>query len=107
MLTVSSKEGKVMRIGTYNMVNQVYSTSTAKKSTTADGTGYASFKDQISLSTAGKDMQVAKNALAKTPDVREDKVNDIKSRLENESYNVDPEAFASKLMSAFAERNLI
>jgi negative regulator of flagellin synthesis FlgM len=52
-------------------------------------------------------MQVAKNALAKTPDVREDKVNDIKSRLENESYNVDPEAFASKLMSAFAERNLI
>jgi negative regulator of flagellin synthesis FlgM len=86
------------------MVNQVYSSSTTKKSTTAGSTGYASFMDQISLSTAGKDMQVAKNALAKTPDVREDKVNDIKSQLESGSYNVDPEAFASKLLSAFAEK---
>jgi negative regulator of flagellin synthesis FlgM len=86
------------------MVNQVYSSSTTKKSTTAGSTGYASFMDQISLSTAGKDMQVAKNALAKTPDVREDKVSDIKSQLEAGSYNVDPEAFASKLLSAFAEK---
>jgi negative regulator of flagellin synthesis FlgM len=86
------------------MVNQVYSSSTTKKSMTSGSTGNASFMDQISLSTAGKDMQVAKNALAKTPDVRENKVNDIKEQLENGTYDVDPEAFASKLLSAFTER---
>jgi negative regulator of flagellin synthesis FlgM len=86
------------------MVNQVYSSSTTKKSMTSGSTGNASFMDQISLSTAGKDMQVAKNALAKTPDVRENKVNDIKAQLENGTYDVDPEAFASKLLSAFTER---
>jgi negative regulator of flagellin synthesis FlgM len=93
-----------MRIGTYNRVNQVYSANSTKKSATSGSTGNASFMDHISLSTTGKDMQVAKNALAKTPDVREDKVNDIKEQLENGTYNVDPEAFASKLLSAFAER---
>lgn len=89
-----------MRIGTYNMINQIYSTSNTKKSTTANSTGNTDFMDQVFLSSAGKDMQVAKNALAKTPDIREDKVNDIKARLANGTYSVNPEDFAKKLMNS-------
>lgn len=95
-----------MRIGTYNMINQIYSTSTPKKSTTANSTGYASFTDQISLSSAGKDMQIAKNALAKLSDVREDKVNDIKARLADGSYKVDAEDFAAKLIASYASKSI-
>lgn len=93
-----------MRIGTYNMVNQIYGTNSAKKSNNTSGTGYASFKDEVSLSSIGKDMQVAKNALVGVSDVRESKVNDIKSRMSNGTYEVSTEDFASKLMEAFAAK---
>lgn len=95
-----------MRIGTYNMISQLYGTGTTKKSTTTKSTSYASFKDEISLSTAGKDMQIAKNALAKTPDVREDLVSSIKSRIENGTYEVDADDFAAKLADAFAAKGV-
>lgn len=91
-----------MRIGTYNMISQIYGNSQTKKSTTANSTSYASFRDEVSFSSTGKDMQVAKNALAATPDVREAKVNDIKARLENGTYEVSSADFADKLMAAFA-----
>lgn len=89
-----------MRIGTINMMNQIYGTGkTAKSGTTA--AGFSSFKDEISLSATAKDMQVAKNALNAVPDVREAKIADIKSRMESGTYDVSVEDFAAKLMSAY------
>lgn len=93
-----------MRIGTYNMLSQIYGTSSGKKTNQANGTGTASFRDEVSLSSKGKDMQVAKNALAATPDVRESKVNDLKNQIANGTYEVSDEAFADKLLSAFDSR---
>ncbi len=90
-----------MRIGTYNMVSQIYGNSGAKKTKAAGGTGNASFKDEVSFSSMGKDMQIAKNALAATSDVRESKISDIKSRMASGTYNISGEAFADKLISAF------
>ena len=49
-------------------------------------------------------MQVAKNALLTTPDVRESLVSDIKSRMDAGTYDVSTEDFASKLVSAFASK---
>lgn len=95
-----------MRIGTYNMVNQIYGTNGAKKSKNTNGTGYASFKDEVSFSSIGKDLQVAKNALHGVSDVRESKVNDIKSRMDNGTYEVSVDDFASKLMEAFASKKV-
>ena len=89
-----------MRIGTINMMNQIYGTGkTAKSGTTA--AGFSSFKDEISLSATAKDMQVAKNALNAVPDVREAKIADIKSRMESGTYDVSVDDFAAKLMSAY------
>ncbi len=90
-----------MRIGTYNMISQIYGNSNTKKSSATSGTGYASFKDEVSFSSMGKDMQIAKNALATTPDVRESKVNQIKAKMESGAYQVSGEDFATKLMDMF------
>lgn len=95
-----------MRIGTYNMISQIYGSNTAKKSTTANSTGYASFRDEVSFSSMGRDMQVAKNALAGVPNTRDSKVSDIKSRMDNGTYEVSSEDFAEKLMAAFAEKKV-
>lgn len=95
-----------MRIGTYNMINQVYSNSSAKKSTTTNGSGYTSFMDEISISSTAKDMQVAKAALNKTDDVRQSIVSDIKSKIDNGTYEVDPNDFAEKLLESFGANRI-
>ncbi len=95
-----------MRIGAYNMINQIYGANSTKKSKSTNGTGYASFKDEVSFSSMGKDMQIAKNALASVPDVRESLVSDIKSRMEQGTYEVSADDFADKLMSAFAAKSV-
>lgn len=90
-----------MRVGTYNMVNQIYGSNGTKKSKTSSNTAHASFKDEIAFSSMGKDMQIAKNALAAVPNTRDNIVSDIKSRMENGTYKVSVDDFAEKLMSAY------
>ena len=90
-----------MRIGSINMMNQLYGTAGTKKPGNIGTSGYTSFQDQVAFSTAGKDMQVAKNALAGVPDVRESKIADLKSRIDNGTYDVSVDDFAAKLISAY------
>ena len=98
--------GIFMRIGTYNMVNQIYGAKSTKKSSSVGGTNYASFKDEVSFSSMGKDMQVAKNALAGVSDVRESKISELKAKVQSGTYSVSPEAFADKLMSAYKAQSI-
>lgn len=93
-----------MRIGTYNMVSQIYGSKNTKKLNNVNGTSYADFRDEVSFSAMGKDMQIAKNALGNAADVRESLVSDIKSRIKNGTYNVSNEDFANKLLEAYASR---
>ncbi len=95
-----------MRIGTYNMISQIYGSSNTKKSSATNGTNYASFKDEVSFSSMGKDMQVAKNALASTSDVREARVSELKAKVQNGTYEVSNEDFAAKLMEKFAAKTI-
>lgn len=93
-----------MRIGTYNMINQVYGTKNTKKTGNLNSTSYANFKDEVSFSSMGKDMQIAKAALADAPDVRENLVKDIKTRIADGTYEVSDEDFANKLLEAYGAR---
>lgn len=93
-----------MRIGTYNMINQVYGTKNTKKTGNLNSTSYANFKDEVSFSSMGKDMQIAKAALADAPDVRENLVKDIKARIADGTYEVSDEDFANKLLEAYGAR---
>ncbi len=89
-----------MRIDAYNQVAQIYQTNKAK--TTAGKTEKTSaFSDALQLSQTGKDMQVAKQAVKDAPDVREDRVNEIKSKLASGTYNVSGEEIADKLVNNY------
>lgn len=87
-----------MRIDAYNQIGQVYGVN--KKTKTAP-TGKTSTTDKIEISSFGKELQIAKQAVANSSDVREDKVADIKSRLANGTYNVDSATFADKLLESY------
>lgn len=102
----SGEEGVTMRIGAYNQIAQVYGNKPVKKSYRSDTIGATSTMDQVSFSSIGKDMQIAKNALGSVPDVREERVKALKESIANGTYQVSAESFADKLLAAFDEKSL-
>ncbi len=92
-----------MRIDGMQKVAQLYSSNTVKKS---DKKNVESAKDNLQISQAGRDYQVAKKAVAEAPDVREDLVADIKRRLEAGTYEVSADAFAEKVIAKYNQMML-
>lgn len=86
-----------MRIDAYAQIQQLYN---MPKATGAGKVAAPSsdFRDKLQISGAGKDMQIAKQAIANAPDVREDRVAELKSALANGTYNVSGDDFADKIM---------
>lgn len=89
-----------MRIEAYTQIQQMYNTSKTSK---PQKTSNVSFSDQLVLSSAGKDMQVAKQAVKNSPDIREDLTSRIKAQMQSGTYHVSAEAFADKLMKKMEE----
>lgn len=92
------KEGSVMRIEAYTQVQQLYKTNKVKKT---NSVSRASGKDQVEISTFGKDIQTAKAALSATPDIREDVTSLLKTSINSGNYSVSDESFAEKLLSKY------
>ncbi|MBO4946104.1 MAG: flagellar biosynthesis anti-sigma factor FlgM [Lachnospiraceae bacterium] len=95
-----------MRIDAYNQISQIYGVGKSKKTGHTGNIGSIGTMDQVSFSSIGKDMQIAKTALAKTPDVRKEKVDAIKTAIQNGTYEVSNESFAEKLVSAYNNRGI-
>ena len=92
-----------MRIGSVSHVANIYQTQTKAAKPKAT---FESQMDAYSVSSTGKDYQVAKAALASTSDVREDKVADIKAKIDKGTYDVSVDDFASKLLEAYKNRTV-
>lgn len=88
-----------MRIDAYNQVAQLYNVN--KTTRTKSTTSVEKPRDAVHISQAGKDYQIAKQAVANAPDIREDKVADLKAQVKSGNYNVDTGDFASKLLEKF------
>ncbi len=88
-----------MRIDAYSQISQVYKPSKPTK-TYASSTSSAA-KDELQLSSFGQTFQVAKEAVKNAPDIREDKVSSVKSAIDNGSYSVSVDDFASKLLEQY------
>ena len=89
-----------MRIDAYNQIAQLYGAQKAyntQKTNKAASMG----SDQLSISQAGYSYQAAKAAVSEASDVREDKVAMLKEKIQNGTYSVDPEDFASKLLEKY------
>jgi len=92
-----------MRVDAYNKIAQLYQTSKVQSTTKVKGVDK---KDQVEISSVGKDFQIAKQALNKISDVRADKVNDIKNRMEAGTYNINAEEVANKLVERFYDESI-
>lgn len=89
-----------MRIEAYTQVQQLYQT---KKTTRTDKAVRGSFSDQVQISTMGKDIQTAKQAVSSASDVREEKIAPLKNAIDSGSYQVDEGSFAEKLYQKYTE----
>ena len=87
-----------MRIDAMSEISQLYQSNGTRKKI---GTTSVCKKDSVEISEFGKDLQVAKQAVAQTEDVRMDKVEELKARIANGTYNVPMGALADKLLSGF------
>ena len=66
----------------------------------AGDTKGANGKDKIELSTKAQDFQVALKALSRVPDVRVEKVNELKARVVSGQYNVDAGEVADSIIDS-------
>lgn len=88
-----------MRIDAYNQVAAMYQTSKPAKTQSTYGVSQA--RDEVQISSFGRDFQVAKQAVAETSDIREEKVSELKASVQSGSYKVDSGDFANKLMENY------
>ena len=54
--------------------------------------------DRVSISFRARELAAARRALEIIPDVRPDKVADLKARIEAGTYRIDSEAIADKMI---------
>lgn len=89
-----------MRIEAYTQVQQMYS---AKKAANVKSKNNVGRSDQVQISSIGKDIQNAKQAVAGASDIREDVIAPIKAKIQAGTYEVSAESFADKLMQKYEE----
>lgn len=89
-----------MRIEAYTQVQQIYG---AKNRAKTQNTAKSASADRIHISSIGKDIQTAKNAVAAAEDVRSEMVAPIKAGIANGTYQVSSESFAEKLLKQYEE----
>lgn len=92
-----------MRIDAFNKISQLYQANSTQKMTK---TAAANNKDRVEISQMGKDYQIAKQAVAQTPDIRQDKVNELKQKLASGTYNVDAKELAEKLVDSYFDESI-
>ncbi|MCD7724728.1 MAG: flagellar biosynthesis anti-sigma factor FlgM [Clostridiales bacterium] len=89
-----------MRIEAYTQVQQLYN---AKKTARTQQSSKKAASDQIQISSFGKDIQTAKNAVAAADDVRTELTAPLKASIANGTYQVSGESFAERLMQKYEE----
>ncbi len=87
-----------MRIEAYNQVAQLYQASNTKNTAQAGKTNPMG-RDEVQISSTGKDYQIAKQALSEAADIREDLVAEMKEKINSGTYTVSSEDFAEKVLS--------
>ena len=87
-----------MRIEAYNQVAGLYKASSTTK---VRGNYGVSSRDEVQISRVGRDFQVAKQAVAQSSDIREDKVTQLKAKIDSGEYQVSAGDFASKLSEKY------
>lgn len=67
-----------MRIDAYNQISQIYGVNGKVKTSAASR---VTKSDKVEISSFGKELQIAKQAVSEAPDVREDLVSKFKTEI--------------------------
>lgn len=86
-----------MRVDAFAQIQSMYNLGTKNKQVKTEPT--KSFSDQLQISSIGKDLRTAKQAVAASADIREDLVGNIKSKIDAGTYSVDSDSLAEKLFA--------
>lgn len=86
-----------MRIDAYNAVSQIYQANSTAKAQSVKKSHSTS--DKFEISSEAKTYQTAKSAVSEAPDVRADKVAQIKAQMEAGTYHISAAAVADKMLS--------
>lgn len=89
-----------MRIDALKQVGQIYD---AKGNRKVNHVSKTAGSDKVEISSFGKDLQIAKQAVAGASDIREEKVAEYKKRIAEGTYDVSAEAFADKMLVKYDE----
>lgn len=80
-------------------VIQLYQRSeTVQKDSDHSVNGNAVPQEKVNLSAAARDIQALKGAIAELPEIREKKVEDLKTRIDQGTYNISGEKIAEKIV---------
>lgn len=88
-----------MRIEAYNQVAQIYKAN--KTAGTARTGKSAESRDEVQISSFGRDYQIAKQAVAEASDIREEKMAAVAARVKSGNYEVSMNDFAGKLLEKY------
>jgi negative regulator of flagellin synthesis FlgM len=77
----------------YQKINKVQSDSSQKVG------GNAAPEEKVNLSAKARDIQQLRDAVNRLPDVREDKVRELKEQVDKGTYTVDGQKVAEKMVS--------
>ena len=88
-----------MRIEAYNQIASIYKTSKTGK--VQQPYGVSTGRDEVQISQLGRDYQIAKQAVTEAADISEDKVAELKAKVNSGNYFVDTADFAKKLLEKY------
>ncbi|NLD49161.1 MAG: flagellar biosynthesis anti-sigma factor FlgM [Clostridiaceae bacterium] len=89
--------GEIQRVtGDYNNKKSVNKTERNNNVT--------SKKDVVSISNRAKDYQTVMKAIKDVPDIRQDKVEELRDKYESGKYDVDESKIADRILKSLAEK---
>lgn len=88
-----------MKISNLMKTYEVYRSERNNKPENTAKTSKSNSKDTVAISSKAKDFQIAKNAVDASDEVRVDRVEELKAKIQNGEYNVSSSDIANKILS--------
>lgn len=82
-------------------INRVYDAYNSKSKVSAVKTNKSDSQDQVAFSTQAKDFATIKKMLKDVPEVRQERVDELKEQINNGTYNVSSNEVAQKILAQY------
>lgn len=81
-------------------IGNILGTYNAQKFTSSESKRVGKSKDSVDISSTAKEYQIAQKALMHSPDIRDDKVKELKDKIQSGNYNINANEIADKIVNS-------